>query len=180
MEQPTTDEILQPRASEDACDNASQIAQTHGTPATATVRRPDVQGLFGILAASLLVPSVLSLLVTPSAGDHQHSPTLDSERTGFIVDVNSATAAELDLLPQVGRVLAERIVAERERNGPFETLDDMVRTPGFGQVRLDRLKPLLTIGPGQPTPDTARYQVAKPPLEELESQALNAERDVAW
>lgn len=49
-----------------------------------------------------------------------------------LIDVNSASAAELELLPRIGPTLAERIVEHRESNGPFETLDDLDDVFGIG------------------------------------------------
>jgi competence protein ComEA len=51
---------------------------------------------------------------------------------GERVDVDRADAAELDRLPRVGPQLAQRIVEEREANGPFGSLDGLARVPGVG------------------------------------------------
>lgn len=60
------------------------------------------------------------------------------------VDVNRATAAELDRLPGVGPATATAIVTERERNGPFVSVDDLERVPGIGPAKLDALRDLVT------------------------------------
>lgn len=52
------------------------------------------------------------------------------------IDVNSATAAELQQLPGIGPVRAERIVEERERGGRYRSVDDLVRVAGFGPSRV--------------------------------------------
>jgi len=60
------------------------------------------------------------------------------------VDVNRATADELDVLPGVGPATAAAIVTERERNGPFLSVDDLQRVPGIGPAKLDALRELVT------------------------------------
>src|SRR5512135_383624 len=59
------------------------------------------------------------------------------------IDVNAAAADELDRLPGVGAALAERIVAERERGGAFDSAADLRTVPGLGGALLARLEPHL-------------------------------------
>ena len=63
------------------------------------------------------------------------------------IDVNVATAADLELLPRIGPTLAERIVEERERGGRFATVDELARVRGIGPRTLARLRPLLVVEP---------------------------------
>lgn len=60
------------------------------------------------------------------------------------LDVNRANAAELDELPGVGPATATAIVTERERNGPFPSVDDLERVPGIGPAKLAALRDLVT------------------------------------
>lgn len=60
------------------------------------------------------------------------------------VDVNRATAVELESLPGVGPATAAAIVTERERNGPFVGVDDLERVPGIGPAKLASLRDLVT------------------------------------
>lgn len=59
------------------------------------------------------------------------------------VDVNRATAAELETLPGVGPVLAQRIVAHREEHGPFASPDDLRDVSGIGERTLETLADLV-------------------------------------
>lgn len=61
-----------------------------------------------------------------------------------VVDVNRATAEQLDVLPGVGPATAAAIVTERERNGPFLGVDDLDRVPGIGPAKLEALRGLVT------------------------------------
>lgn len=61
------------------------------------------------------------------------------------VDLNAATAEQLDALPGVGPATAAKIVAERAANGPFHSVDDLQRVPGIGPKKADALKDLVTV-----------------------------------
>ncbi len=61
----------------------------------------------------------------------------------FLVDVNKAQWAELAQLPEVGEVLARRIVETREQRGPFRTQEDLLEVTGIGRVKLSRMAPHL-------------------------------------
>lgn len=60
------------------------------------------------------------------------------------IDVNNASGAELERLPRVGPALAARIVAWREKHGPFESLESLRHVPGIGPVTARVLAPLVT------------------------------------
>jgi competence ComEA-like helix-hairpin-helix protein len=60
-----------------------------------------------------------------------------------LVDLNAATAAELERLPFIGPALAERIVTFRARHGPFPSVDSLIRVPGIGPATLTRIRSRL-------------------------------------
>jgi competence protein ComEA len=60
------------------------------------------------------------------------------------VDVNRAGAAELEALPGIGPVLAERIVAHRQEHGPFVSVDDLQGVRGIGPSLLADLRDRVT------------------------------------
>ena len=64
------------------------------------------------------------------------------------VDLNSATADGLETLPGVGPVMAARIIAYREANGPFTSIDDVENVPGIGPKTLESIRPLATVAGG--------------------------------
>ncbi|MFM8944741.1 MAG: helix-hairpin-helix domain-containing protein [Actinomycetota bacterium] len=61
------------------------------------------------------------------------------------IDINAATAADLETLPRVGEVLAQRIVDYRTANGPFASVDDLLDVSGIGQATLDGFRDLITV-----------------------------------
>ena len=60
------------------------------------------------------------------------------------VNLNTADAAALDTLPRIGPALAERILAWREKNGPFASVEDLLDVPGIGDAILEGLRDLVT------------------------------------
>jgi len=69
-----------------------------------------------------------------------------SADAGGLVDINRASAAELDALPGVGPSTAQKIVDDREANGPFSSPEDLMRVSGIGAKKFDALKDLVTCG----------------------------------
>jgi competence protein ComEA len=59
------------------------------------------------------------------------------------IHLNRATAAELDDLPGIGPVIAERIVAHRTEHGPFTAVEDLLDVPGIGEAKLASLRDLV-------------------------------------
>ena len=88
----------------------------------------------------------------PQAGER--ADTTDPGHT--VVDVNTADRYELARLPGIGPTLAERIIAERERNGPFANLLDFQRVRGIGPKKAAMLAGWVHFSPGKfVPPDTA-------------------------
>jgi competence protein ComEA len=61
------------------------------------------------------------------------------------LNINRATVSDFDLLPRIGPTLAERIVAYREENGPFASIDALGNVPGIGDVTLAGFRDQLTL-----------------------------------
>jgi competence protein ComEA len=61
------------------------------------------------------------------------------------VDLNTATSDELDTLPGVGPATAAAIIEHRERNGPFQSVDDLLDVPGIGEAKLAQLRDLVSV-----------------------------------
>jgi competence protein ComEA len=64
-----------------------------------------------------------------------------------LVDINTALQAELEILPGIGPALAGRIIAYREENGPFKTIEEIQKVQGIGAKIFEKIKDLITITP---------------------------------
>lgn len=80
-------------------------------------------------------------IVVPD-GSQQGAGVIQGAEEG--VDLNAATARELESLPGVGPVLAERIVAFRTDRGPFLTVEDLLDVPGIGESKLSQMRDSIT------------------------------------
>ncbi|HET9029351.1 MAG TPA: helix-hairpin-helix domain-containing protein, partial [Candidatus Aquilonibacter sp.] len=69
----------------------------------------------------------------------------DKKEPAAIVNVNTATAADLATIPGIGKTLAARIVEVRGRDGAFATLDELLDVAGMTPARLDRASQYLEI-----------------------------------
>lgn len=63
------------------------------------------------------------------------------------VDLNEASQRELESLPGIGPVYAERILAYRRERGPFRRKEDLMKVKGIGKGRYRDLEPRITVGP---------------------------------
>jgi competence protein ComEA len=80
----------------------------------------------------------------PGPGDPVAGTVGPSDEDGSI-SLNQADASALEDLPGVGPVLAERIVAYREANGPFEEIEDLLEVPGIGEAKLASMRDLISV-----------------------------------
>lgn len=70
----------------------------------------------------------------------------DSAQKGLTpVNINTATAEELQTLPRIGPAMAQRIIAWREAHGGFRSVDELDAVPGIGPSMLENLRPLVTV-----------------------------------
>ncbi len=86
-------------------------------------------------------PQVQTVPTLPTAGVETTSPGP--------VDINTASAAQLETLPGIGPVLAQRIIDYRQEHGPFQSISELTMVSGIGLSILETLMDLITVG-GQP------------------------------
>jgi competence ComEA-like helix-hairpin-helix protein len=85
-----------------------------------------------------IVAFVITMLLAPLAATAAASGT---------VNLNTANAQQLQLLPRIGPSVAQRIVDYRKENGgKFATLDDLMLVRGVGESTFAQLKPYVTLG----------------------------------
>ncbi|WP_343601513.1 ComEA family DNA-binding protein [Mycobacterium sp.] len=89
-------------------------------------------------------PTVLGSSVT-SGGASAATPGPVGPAHREAIDLNRATAQQLDALPGVGPVTAAAIVAWRDAHGKFTSVDQLAEVDGIGPARLDKLRPLVRV-----------------------------------
>jgi competence protein ComEA len=72
------------------------------------------------------------------------SPSPSPAITGRI-NINTAEAPELDLLPGIGPSLAQKIIEYRQAHGPFSCVDDLIQVSGIGPAKLEAIRDLVTV-----------------------------------
>jgi competence protein ComEA len=91
------------------------------------------------LTAAVLL--ALALVGTASAQDAGRS-------TGIMtLNLNTATVAQLEALPGIGRATAERILEYRQKSGGFKKVEDLMNVRGIGEKSFLKLKPMITVAP---------------------------------
>ncbi len=102
-------------------------------------------GFFRAALGVAIVSAALYGAVAPALGaGASASPPAASQPAP--VDLNTASAEALTAIPGIGAVMAERIVAWREQNGPFERVEDLLKVKGIGDKSLDKLRPYVKVG----------------------------------
>ncbi len=92
--------------------------------------------LFLLLVAFVFLVFPAQLL----AGSKKHPPARP-------INLNTATAAQLEQLPGVGPVTAKSILDFRAKSGPFHRVDDLLAVHGISQNKLNKLRPYVTVAP---------------------------------
>ena len=69
----------------------------------------------------------------------------DPEGVCWQININEADQAHLEQLPGIGPVLAERIIAYREEQGGFDTIEEMTKVSGIGETTFVELEPYITV-----------------------------------
>lgn len=90
---------------------------------------------------------VLVLKAAPADGGVPGTTAAGSGSTssGASVNVNTASATELETLPGVGEVIAQRIVDYRTANGPFTSVDQLLEVSGIGESTLESMRESVTV-----------------------------------
>lgn len=133
-----------PAASSGAADD-----WTTGPAKWAAVAVLGAASIFGMMWSILgREPRRHAAAITPTLADVTTAPTPAPAPAapGALVriNINTATAAELELLPGIGPALAARIVEDREKKGPFKSVDDLDRVRGIGPETIRKLRGAAT------------------------------------
>ncbi len=104
-------------------------------------------------------PELINLAERLTDGQHIHVPrqgeapaagepagVASADQASALIDINSASAAELDELAGIGQAIAERIIEYRSANGPFKAPEDLRNVKGIGPALFDKIADQITVG----------------------------------
>ena len=105
-----------------------------------------------------MLGTVLSLIVfvagfaaqAPAQAPPAQKPDVTAARTAAVVNINTATPAELEQLPGVGARTAARIVEHRQKKGPFKKIEELMNVQGIGEKSFLRIRTQITVGSQSP------------------------------
>lgn len=104
--------------------------------------------ILGLAAISGLIWSIAHESRSPqtaSSASHQVAEQTHSAPARLLIDLNTASAKELEMLPSIGPKIAQRIIDDRSEHGSYESLKDLDRVSGIGPKTLAKLSDWVTI-----------------------------------
>ena len=103
---------------------------------------------------SLIAVAALSI-AQPQAGQPAQKPAPRTQATlpaTTVVNINTASAADLARLPGIGAKTAALIVAYRQKNGPFKKIEELMNVRGIGEKSFLKLRSQITVATAKPEP----------------------------
>lgn len=104
--------------------------------------------VLGFFAGRNLNRTPVQIQALPASTEAVQETASDTEAPteSGIVDINTATSEQLQTLPGIGPVLAQRIIDYREANGPFQSIGELINVTGIGEKKLESIWDLVTTG----------------------------------
>jgi competence ComEA-like helix-hairpin-helix protein len=118
--------------------------------------------LSSVLHRTTLSLAAVTLLVPCGVAHAEKNPPAKP------IDLNVANAKELQELPGVGPVTAQRIIDLRQKSGRFKRVEDLLAVRGISQKKLDALRPYVTVSP---PPASAPKNSPAPPAKKSQDGA---------
>ena len=104
--------------------------------------------------SALVLSLVCAAAIGTTAGARQAAATTPQAPVvpaAALINLNTATAVELEKLPGVGPAMAARILEYRQKNGAFKKSEELMNVKGIGEKTYLKLKPLVTVAPPKMT-----------------------------
>jgi competence protein ComEA len=107
--------------------------------------------MFRSILSIVVVASWLAVLPSDAGALQTKAPAQTAAKPAATstVNINTASAGELDALPGIGAKTAALIVEYRQKNGPFKKIEDLMNVRGVGEKYFLKLKPQITVGPAK-------------------------------
>ncbi len=104
------------------------------------MRRMSFAVVYALLALMAVAPATAT--AQDKAPKSKPAPAVSTP-----VNLNTATAADLEALPGVGAATARLIIEHREKNGGFKKIEELMNIKGIGEKSFLKLKPMVTVTP---------------------------------
>ena len=99
-----------------------------------------------IRTSALALVALLAALAVPAAAQQAAAPQpAPAAKAEAVVNLNTATAAELESLPGIGKSTAQRILEYRQKSGGFKKVEELMNVKGIGEKSFLKIKNRLTV-----------------------------------
>ena len=102
-----------------------------------------------LVKALVLVAALAGTTAAPLFAAASASAAKPAASEARPIDINTADGAAFETVPGIGKSLSARILTFREKNGPFQSVDDLLKVQGIGEKSIQKLRPYLTVAKGK-------------------------------